>query len=62
MPNLEKGTYAKIKTTLGDITCKLYKDQAPKTVANFVELATGQKEYTDPNTKEKKKGCCQVHY
>ena len=54
--DLEKGTYAKIKTTLGEITVKLFKDKVPKTVANFVELATGQKEYTDPKTKEKTKG------
>jgi len=28
----------------------LFADQAPKTVANFVGLATGTKEYTDPQT------------
>lgn len=55
-PVLEKGTYAKIKTTLGDITCRLFADKAPKTVANFVELATGKKEYTDPKTQEKTTG------
>ncbi len=54
--NLEKGTYAKIKTTLGDITIRLFKDKVPKTVENFVGLATGTKEYTDPKTKEKTTG------
>lgn len=54
--NLEKGTYVRIKTTLGDILCRLFADKAPKTVANFVELATGKKEYLDPKTKEKKTG------
>lgn len=54
--DLAKGTYARIKTGLGDIVCLLYKDKAPKTVDNFIGLATGEKEYTDPDTKEKKKG------
>src|SRR5215210_6601276 len=54
--NLEDGTYAKIKTKLGDMTIRLFKDKAPNTVDNFVGLATGQKEYTDPKTREKKKG------
>lgn len=41
-----------IKTTLGDITIKLSKD-TPLTVANFVGLATGSKEWTDPATGKK---------
>ncbi len=49
---LEKGTYAKIKTNMGDITCKLFKDKAPKTVENFIGLATGTKEYIHHETKE----------
>lgn len=53
---LEKGTYAKIKTTMGDITCRLFKDKAPKTVDNFIGLATGTKEYIDSETKEPAKG------
>jgi len=31
----------------------LFKDQAPKTVRNFLELAEGNKEWTDPRTKSK---------
>ncbi len=50
------GTYAKIKTSLGDIYCKLFKDKVPKTVANFTGLASGEKEYKDPKTKQKKTG------
>lgn len=54
--DLAKGTYVRIRTTMGDITAKLFKDEVPNTVANFVGLATGEKEYTDHETKEPKKG------
>jgi peptidyl-prolyl cis-trans isomerase A (cyclophilin A) len=47
--------YATFKTSMGDIVIQLFEDKAPKTVANFVELATGAKEWTDPKTKEKVK-------
>ena len=47
--------YATFKTSMGDIVIQLFEDKAPKTVANFVELATGTKEWTDPKTKEKVK-------
>lgn len=50
------GTTAVFKTTLGTFTVKLFKDQAPKTVENFVGLATGSKEWTDPKTNQKVKG------
>ncbi len=50
------GTVAIIKTSLGTIKIKLFKDKAPKTVENFVGLATGSKEWTDPKTGEKMKG------
>jgi peptidyl-prolyl cis-trans isomerase A (cyclophilin A) len=43
-------TYAVLKTNLGDITVQLFPNHAPKTVRNFVELAEGTREYTDPNT------------
>jgi peptidyl-prolyl cis-trans isomerase A (cyclophilin A) len=39
-----------LHTNHGDITINLFGDHAPKTVANFVGLATGTKEYTDPKT------------
>lgn len=42
--------FAIIKTTSGDIEAKLYPDHAPKTVRNFVELAQGAREWTDPRT------------
>ncbi len=41
---------ATITTTQGDIRVELYGNHAPKTVANFTELATGEKEWTDPTT------------
>ncbi len=47
---------ARIQTEKGEIVCELFDDDAPGTVANFVGLATGTKEWTDPKTSEKKKG------
>ena len=41
---------ATIETTEGDITVELYPNHAPVTVANFVGLATGEKEWKDPET------------
>jgi peptidyl-prolyl cis-trans isomerase A (cyclophilin A) len=42
-------------TSMGQMTCKLFDKQAPVAVANFVGLATGTKEFTDPATKQKTK-------
>ena len=52
---LDKGLYATFKTSIGDFVCKLYEDEAPITVENFVGLATGTKEHLNPNTKEMEK-------
>jgi peptidyl-prolyl cis-trans isomerase A (cyclophilin A) len=41
---------ATLHTNHGDIVINLFADEAPKTVANFVGLANGTKEYTDPKT------------
>ncbi len=41
---------ATLHTNHGDIVIDLFADHAPKTVANFVGLATGTKEYADPKT------------
>ena len=38
---------ATLHTNQGDITITLFADQAPKTVANFVGLADGTREYRD---------------
>ncbi|GAA2792023.1 peptidylprolyl isomerase [Streptomyces showdoensis] len=42
--------YATLKTSQGDIEIRLLPFHAPKTVRNFVELATGEREWTDPAT------------
>lgn len=51
--DLGKGLYAVFVTSLGDMICQLEEEKTPETVANFVGLATGQKEYTDPRTNNK---------
>jgi peptidyl-prolyl cis-trans isomerase A (cyclophilin A) len=47
--------YAIFDTNLGRIKCELYPDKTPKTVANFIGLAEGTKEWTDPRTRQKVK-------
>jgi peptidyl-prolyl cis-trans isomerase A (cyclophilin A) len=42
---------ATLHTSTGDITVNLFPDQAPKTVSNFVGLATGEGQYSEPNAK-----------
>ena len=39
-----------IKTSEGSITCELFTKEAPSTVANFVGLATGTKEFSNSKT------------
>ena len=39
-----------MRTSEGDITIDLFDDKAPNTVANFLGLATGEKEWADPYT------------
>jgi peptidyl-prolyl cis-trans isomerase A (cyclophilin A) len=45
--------YAHFTTSEGKFTIQLYDQDAPKTVENFVGLATGAKEWTDPRTGRK---------
>ena len=44
---------ATIKTNMGDMNIELFWEKAPITVKNFVDLATGKKEWTHPGTQEK---------
>ena len=46
----EPGLYAVVYTSMGNIVCRLFEKEAPKTVANFRGLATGTKAWTDPKT------------
>jgi len=41
-----------IDTSMGRITCQFYQKQAPLAVANFIGLATGTKDWTDPATRK----------
>ncbi|MGD0578016.1 MAG: peptidylprolyl isomerase [Bryobacteraceae bacterium] len=47
------GLYTTLSTSLGDITLKLFEDQAPVTVKNFLGLATGRKSWVDPKTQQR---------
>jgi len=48
--------FAKFETTEGTIVVRLFSKDAPKTVENFVGLATGEKAWTHPATGEAMKG------
>ena len=52
---METGIYAKFDTSEGSFTIRLFDKEAPNTVANFVGLAEGTKEWKDPATGQKKK-------
>jgi peptidyl-prolyl cis-trans isomerase A (cyclophilin A) len=46
------GPYVVMDTSMGRITCQFYQKQAPNAVANFIGLAEGTKDWTDPTTKK----------
>jgi peptidyl-prolyl cis-trans isomerase A (cyclophilin A) len=48
--------YATLQTNHGPIRLQLFADHAPKTVRNFVDLAEGTREYTDPRTGQQGSG------
>jgi peptidyl-prolyl cis-trans isomerase A (cyclophilin A) len=41
---------ATLRTNAGPVVIRLFPDHAPKTVRNFVELAEGSRQWTDPRT------------
>jgi len=45
-----EAVYATLHTNHGPIRLELFANHAPKTVRNFIELAEGTREYTDPRT------------
>jgi peptidyl-prolyl cis-trans isomerase A (cyclophilin A) len=47
------GVYAQFVTSEGTFTVRLFDQEAPKTVENFVGLAEGTKQWTDPRTNQK---------
>ena len=51
----QPGTYAVFDTSEGTIVCRLFDKEAPKTVANFIDLAEGKREWTHPVSRKKSK-------
>jgi len=51
----QPGTYATLQTTEGTIVCRLFDKEAPKTVANFTDLAEGKRDWTHPVSGKKSK-------
>jgi peptidyl-prolyl cis-trans isomerase A (cyclophilin A) len=51
--HLPSGPTAVFDTSMGRITCGLFSKEAPNTVANFIGLATGTKDWTDPSSGKK---------
>jgi peptidyl-prolyl cis-trans isomerase A (cyclophilin A) len=49
----QPGMYATFETSEGTIVCKLFDKDAPKTVANFADLAEGKREWKHPSTGKK---------
>ncbi len=47
--------FVHIETDKGEMVAEMYEQDAPNTVANFVGLAEGTKEFTDPKTHQKVK-------
>jgi peptidyl-prolyl cis-trans isomerase A (cyclophilin A) len=51
----QPGTYAVFNTSEGNIVCRLFEKEAPKTVQNFIDLAEGKRDWTHPTSGKKSK-------
>jgi peptidyl-prolyl cis-trans isomerase A (cyclophilin A) len=51
----QPGIYAIFNTSEGNIVCRLFEKDAPKTVQNFIDLAEGTREWTHPLSRKKTK-------
>ena len=51
-----KDLFATFQTSMGNVVVKLFTKDAPKTVENFVGLATGAKSWKDPNSGQQQEG------
>jgi peptidyl-prolyl cis-trans isomerase A (cyclophilin A) len=50
----EPGTYARFDTSEGNIVVRLFEKEAPITVKNFIDLAEGSRDWSDPRDRQKK--------
>src|SRR5580704_17425323 len=50
------GPTAVIDTSMGRLTCRFFNNEAPVATANFIGLATGTKDWIDPQTKLRQRG------
>src|SRR5678816_2678618 len=55
-PKLKPGVYANFETSMGNFTAELFEKDAPITVKNFIDLASGTKGWKDPKTGNTMKG------
>jgi len=53
---VEPGLYMTFETSMGDIRCRLFEQEAPVAVRTIVGLSTGTLSYIDPRTKRKVAG------
>ena len=53
--NSVNGVFAEMETSKGTILLRMFYKQVPYTVANFVGLSEGSREWKDPKTRENKK-------
>lgn len=49
----QPGVYATFNTSEGTIVCRLFESDAPITVKNFIDLAEGTREWSDPRSSKK---------